>query len=250
MATRYYGGNPIILAIGALAIYPFLFILSAGLFCLPFRSGIISGRFPRKSENPVYAKRKLYGACWTCVYYCKPVFFLALHIPLLKRMMFRLFGYKGGMEFTLYPDTWIRDLALLQLGKGAYISNRATLGTNICHIDKTISVGRIEIGENSVVGHMAMIAHGTRIGNDSEVGVGTGIGIRVYIGNHVSIGPMCTINHFARIGNNVRIGTSSYIGSGAVIADNTTIKSGTHIPDRARVDAPVDIWKLHDSFVE
>jgi hypothetical protein len=44
---------------------------------------------------------------------------------------FRLFGYRGSMKFTVYPDTWIRDLPLLMFGEGAYVSNRATLRTNI-----------------------------------------------------------------------------------------------------------------------
>jgi hypothetical protein len=69
----------------------------------------------------------MYGLCWTSLYYCKPVYHFCLCVPWLKALVFRLFGYRGDLNFTVYPDTWIRDLPLLDFGKGAYISNRATL---------------------------------------------------------------------------------------------------------------------------
>jgi hypothetical protein len=112
-------------------VYTLCFVLTAGALSLPFQSGIIAGKFPRDLRHPVYRKRRFYGLCWTSVYYFKPLYFLCLTIPWLKWATFRLFGYRGQMDFTIYPDTWIRDLPLLELGRGAYIANRATLGTNI-----------------------------------------------------------------------------------------------------------------------
>ena len=38
---------------------------------------------------------------------------------LYPRDVFRIFGYRGSMDFTIYPDTWIRDLPLLDFGEGA-----------------------------------------------------------------------------------------------------------------------------------
>jgi hypothetical protein len=46
-------------------------------------------------------------------------------------LAFRLLGHRGSLDFKVDPDTWIRDLPLRDLGPGAYVSNRATLGTNM-----------------------------------------------------------------------------------------------------------------------
>jgi hypothetical protein len=35
------------------------------------------------------------------------------------------------MTFTVYPDSWIRDLPLLPFGQGEYVANPSTIGTNI-----------------------------------------------------------------------------------------------------------------------
>src|ERR1035438_4249910 len=71
------------LAKGSLWIWPALlatpllytigFVLTAGLLSLPFQSGIVAGRFPRDLRHPVCRKRRLYGLCWTSVYYFKPL---------------------------------------------------------------------------------------------------------------------------------------------------------------------------------
>lgn len=78
-----------------------------------------------------YVDRRLYGLCWSCLYYFTPIYYLVLSIPILKHIVFRAFGYKGSLNITLYADTWIRDLPLLEIGKGVYIANKATIGTNM-----------------------------------------------------------------------------------------------------------------------
>ena len=217
------------------ALFSLGFVLTAGAISYPFHSGIVAGKFPRDPRHATYSKRKIYGTCWTTVFYCKPVYYFILNSKFLKTLTFRLFGYEGGMDFTVYPDVWIRDMRLLKLGKNAYLSNRCTIGTNICHMDKTISVGPISIGENSIVGHLAMIAHGVEVGDNSEVGVGCGIGLKVQIGHRTTIGPTCSVNHYARIGSNVFIGTKSYIGAAAQIANGIKIPAGAIIPDKANI---------------
>jgi carbonic anhydrase/acetyltransferase-like protein (isoleucine patch superfamily) len=216
-------------------LFSFLFVLTAGAISYPFHSGVIPGKFPRDPGHATYSKRKIYGTCWTTIFYCKPVYYFILNSKLLKTLTFRLFGYKGDMNFTVYPDVWIRDMRLLKLGKNAYLSNRSTIGTNICHMDKTISVDAISIGENSIIGHLAMVAHGVEVGDNSEVGVGCAIGIKVQIGHFTTVGPTTTVNHYARIGSNVFIGTKSYIGAAAQIADGIKIPAGAIIPDKANI---------------
>ena len=222
-------------------IYAYGFAFIAGIISIPFQQGIKPGRFPRHTGDLTYSRRKIYGTSWTTVYYCKPVYFLVLSSPPVRNCIFRLFGYKGNLNFTIYPDCWIRDLGVLDFGNKVYLSNRATIGSNICHRDNTISVDKISIGENSIIGHLAMIAHGVHIGSDSEIGVGCGVGINAHIGNHASIGPMSMINHYAQIGNHVRIGAKSYIGAGAKIADHLKIPAGSLIPDKANITGENDL---------
>ena len=102
------GGRIAGLALAAV-LYPLAYLLTCGLLSRPFWSAIKPGRFPRSLSHPVYFGRRLYGLCWTAVYY-SPFYWLYLSVPTLKWLTFRLFGYRGQMDFTLYPDTWIRDL--------------------------------------------------------------------------------------------------------------------------------------------
>jgi len=228
-------------------IFSIIFVLVAGLMSIPSQSGIVAGKFKRDTGTQIYGKRRIYGACWTTVFYCKPVFFILLSNKHFKKMMFRLFGYKGSMDFTTYPDCWMRDLPLLDIRKGAYLSNRCTMGTNICHKEGMISVGKITVGENSIVGHLAMIAHGVIIGNDSEVGVGACLGLNVKLGNNVLIGPTSGINHYSVIGDNVSIGAKSIIGCAVVIAANIKVPAGALIPDKAKILTQNDVNKYISS---
>ncbi len=221
--------------------YAFLFGAIAGLLSMPFQKGIVKGVFPRKTGHPVYAMRKLYGTCWTAVYYFKPIYNIILSIPLLKRIVFRLFGYKGSLKIAIYPDAWIRDLTLLNFEDGAYVSNRATIGTNICLIDGNIIVGKVTLKKNAVVGHLSMLAPDVEIGENSEIGVGCEIGLHTIIGNNSSVDPGCLVGHRVKIGNDTKIGLRSYVGTGAKLGNNLLIPSYACIPDGAKVLTQEDV---------
>jgi hypothetical protein len=120
-----------------------IFATTAGICSLPFQRYIIPGKFRRNLNDTVYFGRRAYGLCWTALYYCTPVYFLCLSFAPLKWLTFRLFGYRGSMNFVIYPDTWIRDLPLLNFGDCAYLSNKATVGTNIALSNGLILVGPI-----------------------------------------------------------------------------------------------------------
>lgn len=122
-------------------VFALCFIIVSGLISNLGRYGVVEGKFPRKSEHPIYALRKIYGAAWTQLYYFKPLYAVCLSIPALKKLMFRLFGFSGSIDITVFPDTWLRDLPLLNIGHGAYLANRATLGTNMCLNDGSIILG-------------------------------------------------------------------------------------------------------------
>ncbi len=168
--------------------YSIMFGITAGLLSRPFQAGIIKGVFPRDIRFPIYAMRRLYGICWTSVYYFKPVYGIILSIPWFKAIVFRLFGYKGSLNITIYPDAWIRDLPLLRIEDGAYIANRATIGTNICLRDGNILVGNVTIKKNSIMGHLSIIGIGATIGEGTEVGLDIAIGLHTKIGSNSTIG--------------------------------------------------------------
>ena len=221
--------------VAAPVVYSVLFVLVAGLISVPFQKAIVPGKFPRSWSHPIYRARRIYGLCWTCVYYCKPVYFVCLSIPALKWLTFRLFGYRGSMDFTVYPDTWIRDLPLLKFGEGAYVSNRATLGTNIALSNGMILVDRIEIGRKALVGHLSMIAPGVIMGEESEVGVGCRIGIRVELGDRSFVNGASSINHHTKIGPDASIGNQAYLGMRVRVGPGIELPSGIIVPSRVNL---------------
>lgn len=222
-------------------VYSLLFGVTAGILSRPFQAGIIKGVFPRDVRFPVYAMRRLYGICWTSVYYFKPVYGILLSIPWFKAVVFRLFGYKGSLKFNIAPDTWIRDLPLLKVEENAYAANRSTVGTNICLSNGNIIVGSVTLKKGSMVGHLAMIGVGVRLGENCEIGVGCMIGLKTDVGAQASIDPGCVISHRVKIGRNSKIGADSFLGNEVIIGDDLNIPSNTSIPDKAEVLTQEDV---------
>jgi len=210
--------------IAALLLAPPLFVLAyvviAGGLARRTRRAIVAGRFPRDLGDPVYGPRRLYARCWTAVCYFTPIYHAVLAVPLLKRIILRLFGYRGALDVTSYPDTWIRDLPLLDIATGACIANRATLGTNMRMQD------------------------GTVVGDAAEIGVGCGIGIGVSIGRGAKIGPTTSVSHRAIIGEHADIGVMCLIGAKAVIHPRVRIPAGRIIPPRAVIRNDADVETL------
>jgi len=229
----------------ALCVFPILFSVIyvgiAAVLSMPFHRAIVRGKFPRQVTHFVYGPRRLYGLCWGAVFYFTPVYYAFMSIPFLKNVLLRGFGYRGDSDVNLAPDAWIRDLPLLNLRKGAYVANKATVGTNICLADGNVLVDSVSLGESTLVGHLTMLAPGCSIGDRSEIGVGCAIGIRVIIGNASRVAPSTTVNHGAQIGSNVEIGTMSYIGLKSKIADGIKIPSGANIPEGAEIRTQEDV---------
>jgi len=220
-----------------------MFILASGVLSIAHQSSIVAGKFRRDVADPLYFHRRMYGLCWASVYYNKPVYFLCLSLPPLKRLAFRLFGYRGSMSFTVYPDTWIRDLPLLHFENGVYVSNRVTLGSNVVLSNGSLLVEGITLGPNSLVGHLSMLAPGVELAAGAEVGVGCEIGIRTKLGREAFVGPSSTIEHSVRLGAMTRIGCHSYIGSGSTIDDGAQIACASVIASRSRIQVQT---KIHD----
>src|SRR5262247_628928 len=83
----------------AIAVAPVLFatafVTIAATLSMAHQKAIVAGRYPRSVAHPIYFPRRLYGLCWTSVYYFTPIYFITLSIPFLKKLLFRGFGYKG-----------------------------------------------------------------------------------------------------------------------------------------------------------
>jgi acetyltransferase-like isoleucine patch superfamily enzyme len=231
-------------AVLAPAVFVIAYILIAGSLARLTIGAIVPGRFPRDLGHRVYGPRRLYALCWTAIYYCGPVYNTLLAVPALKRVGLRLFGYRGSLRFVTYPDTWLRDLPLLDIADDAYLSNKATIGTNMCLKGGDIIVGRITIGARAMIGHLTMLAPGVRICEDVEIGVGAGIGLNVHIGIRSRVGPCVVLDHGSFIGANCTIGTRAYIGKKAVIGDGVTIPPGLVVPERAVVRNSDDLEGL------
>jgi acetyltransferase-like isoleucine patch superfamily enzyme len=213
-------------------LWSILFVTIAGVLSIPHQSFVTPGKFKRRIGDCGYFHRRLYGLCWTAVYYNKPVYFLCLSIPILKWLTFRLFGYRGSMNFTIYPDTWIRDLPLLHFEDGVYVSNRATLGTNIALSNGFLLVDRITLRSKSLVGHLTMLAPGVEMQHGAEVGVGGAIGIGTKIGRNASVGPRCSIGHGVLLGNRATVGGHSCVDSGSILADGIRLPVGSVVVRR------------------
>ncbi len=225
----------IFLLLAGLVIFVISSTLLAGLISLLGRKGIKRGKFPRETTHPIYGKRRIYGLCWTQIFYFKPIYSIVLSIPIFKHVVFRLFGYKASTDITIYPDTWVRDLPLLKFEKGTYLSNRATIGSNICLNDGSILVDGITTGESAMIGHLVMVAPGCKVGAKSEVGVGTALGIKTRMGASSIIKPTCAVNHGVIIGDNCDIGPHTYLGLKSIIGNNIVLPPGSNIPNGATI---------------
>ncbi|MEZ4814724.1 MAG: DapH/DapD/GlmU-related protein [Bdellovibrionota bacterium] len=226
------------------------FILVAGLLSQIGKKAIFPGSFERSLKDKIYGPRRLYGACWTALFYFSPLYFVCLSLPPLKKLVFRLFGYTGPVDFTIYPDTWVRDLPCLLFEEGAYIANKSTLGTNMCLTDGNILVDRIKIGKKAMVGHIAMIGPGVKLRDNVEIGLGCTIGIRSTYKKGSKVQPCAVINHGAVIGENCIIGTNSYLGLKVQILDNIHVPAGSNIPAGTTIESQEQADSLHAKETE
>lgn len=222
-------------------LYGFVYAGTAGILSLPHQRYIREGKLPRDLADWRYFHRRLYGLCWTSVYYMTPLLLVATSVPWAQNALLRLFGYRGSSKLTTYPDTWIRDLPLLRFADGVYLSNKATIGTNIVLANGKILIGAIAVGAHSCIGHLVMLAPGVIIGARVDVGVGAAIGIKSVIGDDTTVGAETVVEHGVIIGSRVKIGIRSFVGSRAFIGDGLVIPPATLIPSRADIRSLADL---------
>ncbi len=231
-------------------IFLFQFLLITGLFSLPFHKSIKNGKFPRDLSDSTYGSRRLYGLCWTWVFYSGPIYFICLTFKPLKWILLRSFGYKGSLDFTIYPDTWIRDWPILDFGQGAYVANKSSLGSNLCLSNGQILVEGIRMGEGAMLGHLGILGPGVQIGSFAELGTSVVAGIRVRVEAKAKVGSCSALNHGAVIGAGAEIGANSYIGLKAYVANGIKIPSGSNIPAGMEVTTQEQAGSIYSSETE
>ncbi|MGE0174197.1 MAG: hypothetical protein AB7T49_15475 [Oligoflexales bacterium] len=246
LEVRNFGDTAIVGAIVfAPIVYCTLFMLVAGCLSRVSHRKIIPGRFPRENFHKIYFWRRVYGVCWTQVFYFKPIYAMLLAIPLLKKVLFKLFGYRGSsLSFTIYPDTWIRDLPVLDFGAGAYLSNRATLGTNMCLPDNSIFVDKITVATKALLGHLGVLAPGCKLQKNADVGVSATLGVRCRIQENASVKPGALLNHGVVVGVGAEIGTRAYVGLRARIGNGVKVPAGACIPAGAIISSETDLFAV------
>lgn len=227
-----------------LPVFALTYVTTAGLlsrFTLP---AMVRGKFPRDLKHPVYGPRRLHALCWTAVYYCTPIYFAALTFPALKAWVFTLFGYRHSTNFTVYPDTWLRDLPVLKIEEGAYLSNRATIASNMCLTDGTVIVDHISFGRKCLVGHLAAVGPGSKLAENTEVGVYSVLGIKTRLDANSKVGPCCAINHGAVLESGAEVGTHSFLGVKTVVRSGVKIPAGSNIPPGSILSSQTDLDRI------
>ncbi|TNE49569.1 MAG: hypothetical protein EP344_18050 [Bacteroidetes bacterium] len=197
---------------------------------------IKAGKFVRNTNDPDYNDRIVYTKALRDFLYNPAVLNIIFGERELKEKFFRAFGYAGKVDFTIYPKCWLRDLPLLDIGKNVYLADNILLGSNQVSPDqKTIVVGEIRIGDNTIFNQGCTVAGNTTIGKDCIIGFETAIGFGNTIGDNTVIGERATVGHCNKIGENVTIGYMCKIGRFCVIEDGVTIDEMTDIPSYSLV---------------
>jgi UDP-3-O-[3-hydroxymyristoyl] glucosamine N-acyltransferase len=199
-------------------------------------SNIKAGKFVRNREEKDYNDRITYTQELRNYLYNPAVLNVIFGDQALKEKFFRTFGYKGEVNFTIYPKCWLRDLPLLDIGKNVYLADNILLGTNQVTPDqKSLVVGTIKIGDNCIFDQGCSVGGKTAIGQDGVIGFEVAIGFKNKIGDNIKVGERSTIGHGNRIGNDVTIGYMSKIGHFCVIEDGVDIDEMAEIPSYSLV---------------
>ncbi len=189
------------------------------------------GKFKRGKDNQKYKDRLIYTRELRNYVYNPAIMNTIFSTPEIKLRFFRTFGYKGSIDFTIYPQSWLRDLPLLNIGKGTYLADGILLGTNQVTPDQEwICTGTIDIGEKCIFDQGCSVGYNSTIGANSIIGFEVAIGVKNRIGTNVRIGGRSNIAHGCKIGNNVVIPDCCRIGSFSVIEEDVELAEYTDIP--------------------
>lgn len=199
-------------------------------------NNIKPGKFRRNPQNPDYQSRLIYTKELRLFVYNQAVMNEIYSDSSLKDFFFRTFGYKGNLNFTIYPDAWIRDLPLWDIGENCYLGDGILMGTNIVRQDQQVlSVGSIKIGDNTIFNQKCAVGFNLEIGKNCAIGYNCTVGVKGKVGDNTTIGEYSFIGHGTKVGSNVTIGQYCYIGNMSQIEDGVCIENATKIPPFTKI---------------
>jgi acetyltransferase-like isoleucine patch superfamily enzyme len=197
---------------------------------------IVGGRFARDPETEIYKGRLHYTEELRKFMYNPALLNIVFSDEQLKSLFFRTFGYKGNLNFRIYPNAWLRDLPLLDIGENAYLADGIVLGSNqVSQDQRYITVGKIKIGANTVFDQNCALGYGTTFGTDCTIGYGTSIGIKNKFGDGCKLGEVVSIGHGSSFGKGVVLDQNVYVGNMCKLDDEVQLASGTNIPHFSHV---------------
>jgi UDP-3-O-[3-hydroxymyristoyl] glucosamine N-acyltransferase len=151
------------------------------------------------------------------------------------------------MNFTIYPDVWLRDLTCIKFEDGSYIANKASVGTNMCLLDGTILVDRVKVGKNSMIGHSTLLGPGVNFQENIETAVFNILGIRTRVESGTKLGAGVGVSHGTIIGANCDVGHYVYLGTRCVIGPNIRIPAGASLPSGTSITSQEDCDNYYSS---
>lgn len=158
--------------------------------------------------------------------------------PMLKIWFFRTFGYRGDLRFEMAPSVLMREIPLLDIGRGARIAPGAVLGTSIVASGTAaIRLAPIDIGEATEIGERALLEGGSEIGRDARIGQRVAIGADCRVGDGARIHDFTRVGDFSIVGAGAEIGARSVIGRGAVVDPGVVVPEDGEVPDHHRLTA-------------
>jgi hypothetical protein len=113
---------------------------------------------PRDPVSAHYFGRLVYGAAWTTLCYCRPIYHAVLLLPPLKWVTFRLFGYRGAGDFTTYPGFVAALPAFSAVRAWRLRRQPSDHWHHMVMADGRILVGPVTLGERATFGHLSMVA--------------------------------------------------------------------------------------------
>lgn len=102
-------------------------------------------------------------------------------LAVTRYLYYRGQGMKTHYENWISPQVLITDPALITLGHGVNIGDRAAMGCHLALPDRMI-IAPIVIADNVVIGTHAMIGPGVEIGPGALIGAAAGLSLYVKVG--------------------------------------------------------------------
>ncbi len=149
--------------------YPIFFLLMVASYKKIRKIGLVPSVF-----NPKKEPRKIFQIQREIFFHN---FALSLFFPYFnhyygfQKTYYRLMGAKVGKNVVFGRDVMIQDLSLVEIHDGAVLGQSCRIVGHIQTKADEVLLGKVVIGENSVIGGHAKLAPGVTIGKNCVIGV-------------------------------------------------------------------------------